>query len=106
MHFMKVFERWVKPLDVLEYLNTLIDIPFTYRGIDKGNYIVDFAFLESSYEDVVMGPVVRVCTQYHFLQNASFPGRLALNLHHGYRNHLVDLYVKLPTFWFPGDKNR
>lgn len=69
---MKVFERWVESLDVMEYLNSKIDIPLTHRTIDKGNFIVDFAFLEQSYQDVIMGPVVRICRCHHYIQCTCF----------------------------------
>lgn len=51
------FVRWSQSVEIKEYLSSKLDIPFQAREISKGNFVVDFDFLEGELADVVIGDV-------------------------------------------------
>ncbi|GMH38639.1 hypothetical protein BSKO_06523 [Bryopsis sp. KO-2023] len=51
------FVRWSQSVEIKEYLSSKMDVPFQTRDISKGNFVVDFDFLEGGYADVVIGNV-------------------------------------------------
>ncbi|GMH38636.1 hypothetical protein BSKO_06520 [Bryopsis sp. KO-2023] len=55
----KKFVRWSQAVEIKEYLSSKVDIPLKTREVGKGNFIVDFDFLESEYQDVIVGNVAQ-----------------------------------------------